>query len=754
MNVYPHHPLPAETKHSSWVLGIGGALGLFVMGWYFQDIGRAFPFVARIFDTGALPDVPFKQALSVWGGFASMLGTVLLVVLVTLYWGNKVRGWLGLSLEDGWVRLAFDFGLGILFLDSLWLGTGLVRLWFYPIWQGLGILLIIPVLWDGAVWLMHRPKFSMTSFLPGDLAYLFLLIIGALFWLFSVAQGLSPETFYDSMVYHLAVPQYWLLEHGLRDFPTNFFSNYPYNGELYFLNGFVLQGTESAKILHTVCFGVCALLAGGWARETAGEKAGWLAMGLTLTLPLFAVNTWATQVEGIMALAMVLFVYALFHASRSGQIAWLFKAGLFAGLSLSIKYTAGIGILCALLLVALQKPSLLGRSHWKAWAAFTLALCFLLGPWLLKTLSYTGNPIFPYAMSIFPGRHLTDASYQRLLTEQHAWAAQDLWSWLKLPWTLTMAHPDSYNFCGPVALALVPLLLLFRPKHPALRFLAWLVPLLFLAGLSVTHILKFMVPGFVFLFILAGAFLSGTDRPWWGRGTALAAGLAAALCFCNLAAISHYYYDCAGLWAGKQTKEAYLTGEGKITPYYPMAKWIMVHVPKLSRLLIVGDARGLYYGNPFLTNSVFDEQVLAKFAREEKDGAGIHRRVRQLGVDEIAVNGLEGIRVSSDYGHYDLTAEQWKILDDFFQDWTTLIYSQNLQAVYQVRDTEKTQPEILDLPLLFSRPASSFILDMQKRRWKEAGDAMDQVLALYPFSSFWKKQGAEYKKAAKEVLND
>ncbi len=36
------------------------------------------------------------------------------------------------------------------------------------------------------------------------------------------------------------------------------------------------------------------------------------------------------------------------------------------------------------------------------------------------------------------------------------------------------------------------------------------------AGFAVTHILRFVLPDFVLLFILLGAVLAGGDKPEWG----------------------------------------------------------------------------------------------------------------------------------------------------------------------------------------------------------------------------------------------
>ena len=119
-----------------------------------------------------------------------------------------------------------------------------------------------------------------------------------------------------------------------------------------------------------------------------------------------------------------------------------------------------------------------------------------------------------------------------------------------------------------------------------------------------------------------------------------------------------------------------------------------------------------------------------------------------MGVDYLVVNGLEGIRVSKDYDHYDLTTAQWKNLDEFIQRGTQLIYSQNLQAVYGIlaQLKEKPKEESADLVMFFAPPASQYLVDVEKRDLKSAESNLNQTLQLYPFSVFWKKQKNDFEK--------
>lgn len=745
------------SENRAGVVGLGIVIfwaGFVLFKYFFyptHPLGSVLPFFGEIFNTSSFPLASSDQFWETQVVSLKILFFTLMVSIVTWSLGWRIRLWLNIALADSWIRFAIDFGLGICALNFFWIGTGFERIWFKPVWVVVGTGLFLLSLWDFWTVLRMSSGKGFKVLFPKEFSYFFLLLIGLFYLGFSFLQNLAPETFYDSMVYHLAVPQYWLLNHGLRDFPTNFFSNYPFGGEAFFLNGLVFQGTEAAKMLHAVSFGVCALLAGGWAREITGEKAGWLTLGLALTLPLFAVNTWTSEVEGILSLAVVLFLYSFYRfAQEPGKARWGYLAGLFLGLALSIKYTAVLPAGIGFLVLVLQKSQAFRKEKWGGWGAIVLGVLLLLGPWLLKNLAYTGNPFFPYLMEHFAGRHLPLGGYEKLLEEQHARVTTTWTDWLLLPWTLSMANPDSYNFCGPLALALAPFLFLFRLRHPALRFLALVVPLFLVAGFGFTHILRFVLPDFVLLYILLGGILAGGDKPLWGRVAAWGGGVTAILCFAFLAAISHYYYNAAGIWSGRQTREAYLSGPGKITPYYGLAQWTSTHLPSDARLLVVGDARGLYYDRPFLTNTVFDDQALAKFAKEEKDTEGIRRRLREMGVDALVVNGDEGIRVSAGYHHYDLTEEEWKRLDDFIQRGTEKMNYGIFKDVYRLLPSlNKNSPsdETFDVMLFFSEPASRFVLDSQRQKWLEAEKDLNEALELYPFSKTWIKQKQDFNKA-------
>ncbi len=253
----------AESRAGLWALGSACLWASAALIYYFGSIGPAFHYLPAAFNTNPFPPFEISKALAIWGESGLILAVSFLILAVALVWGRRVRLFFAITLPNSWLRWGTDFGLGMIFLDLLWLGTGLTRLWVGPFLRSTGILLGLEAAWTVGRLLKDKSKEPAGPLFPKEPGLRVFVLGGALYFLFSAAHGLVPEGFYDSMVYHLAVPHFWLLNHGICDFPTNFFSNYPYGGEIFYLNGFFFQGTESAKMLHVIGFGFCAIFAGG-----------------------------------------------------------------------------------------------------------------------------------------------------------------------------------------------------------------------------------------------------------------------------------------------------------------------------------------------------------------------------------------------------------------------------------------------------------------------------------------------------------
>lgn len=718
---------------------------LFVFARYFPPFLHPWGSLTAVFNAPLPSAVEFSQKIRVWGNCFAAAATGIWCVGVLWSCGQRLRKWIFLPVENGSLGFCMDLGLGFFFLNTLWMGLGLVRLWWEPLW--LAGALILSVLTVKSLLSLFHGKGKL-RFPQGQNPGLFygLLGIGLIYFGFLFLHGLLPETFYDSLNYFLGMPHFWLFQHGITDYPTHLLSGYFHGGSLFYLYAFLLGGTEGAKILSVFVLGFNALFAFGWAREKAGFLAGTVAAVAVTTFPLIYLNAWAVRVDGLSTFIALLFFFCLEKACVAKPLKrhdlWIAAAALFAGLALSIKPTAIVGILAALAAVLWQGWAGLFKRKF-VWIAFPAFVLFETGPWLLKNAVFTGNPFFPYAISWMGGRSFPAAGYARLLGENRQFLPMDhgIGSLLTLPWRLTMPQAGDGQWIGPLFLAFLPALFFLGKKDSSVKFFTKIAVFSFVFGLTLSHMLRFVMPAFVLSLILFSVvFFTQKGKTWktlW-TGSVLACAI---LFFGNYLDLSATYYGGSGVWKGLETREEYLD-QKLLNSYEPLVTWTGENLPKDARLLIVGDSRGVYYERPYFSQSAFDEPLFAHAAREAKDPEGILRQLRQLGITHVVFNVPEGLRVSKEYHQYELRPEEWKKLDDYFQSGLKPVYWKNFQGVFEVEPrtaTAKGGPSF-DPFSIFAPQAHDFFEDLQAKNFPKAGKELAELTVLFPRDPFWRHQ--------------
>lgn len=671
---------------------------------------------------------------------ATIVITCLWLLSLMFWTGKKCLRFFGGVETDPVLTFCLEAGLGIFLWNLFWVGAGFTRLWFEPVWWGAAVLLTLAAVPDllGAVRGLEGPKIHPPAWFVG----LTVLYAGMALW-----NAMVPETFYDSLNYFLGVPQFWLFRHGIVDDPLQLLSGYFYGGSMYFMGGWTFARTEGASLFSVAAWGLCGVLAYGWTREMAGRKAAFIASAAVLTLPLLFLNAWAARVDGLFAFVSLLFVYALTRLLRDPSPAqrrrWILLAAVFSGLAVAIKPTALVVIAASLAVLALRRD----KGWRERWIPLFLWSCLLgllsAGPWLLKNWVFAGNPFFPYAFSWMGGRSIWAHGYVRLLKENQQFLAMDqgLRSWITLPWRLVMPGEGDRQIIGPLTLAFLPGLFIFKLKDTQ-RFLLWLVLACFVLGLTLSHMLRFSMPAFILSLILISTVLSADEAPaYWNRSWKVAVWAFALFFTGAYAVISAQYYQGWGRWTGQESREAYLE---RMIPnsYEAVNLWIDQNLPAQARLLVVGDARGLYYRRDFLANTVFNEPFLARAARQEKDAAGILRLLKEQGIDAIVVNGPEGLRLSEDYGQYDLDKGRWAELNGLAAQGLRLVYWKNFQAVYLVKDrlTAEKQQTPPDLFSFLSPRAYDFFQALHVGDKVKARQALAALIDLFPGEPYWREQ--------------
>jgi hypothetical protein len=338
------------------------------------------------------------------------------------------------------------------------------------------------------------------------------LAIAAAFLLAHLPSALYPVLEHDDDVYHLALPQHYLVSHALDAPVFSLYGTMPHLIELLYVVPFSLGDFLAPKVFAlSVSFWTLAGL-GAFALPRLGR----LGVGVGALLYVSGQNVewhlgraYNEPIVGFFLLGGALAFLAWWETRRAGYLA---VAGIACGAACSSKYTAWL--FAAAVLASAAAGILRLESSWprrlRALALLALPCAALVLPWLIKNLVTTGNPVYPNLYGIFGGE---DWSEIQVL---HHWRSlnvnggpqKDLVSYLMVPLRLVtdnqrflsatfsgslmalflvgLLRPASWRKAGAHVQAMAILTLLaWTFTIQAGRYLVALVPLISLAALFV-----------------------------------------------------------------------------------------------------------------------------------------------------------------------------------------------------------------------------------------------------------------------------
>jgi hypothetical protein len=436
--------------------------------------------------------------------------------------------------------------------------------------------------------------------------------------------SMTPDPDFDVRSYHFEGPKEYYQNGRITFLSHNVYTNFPFLTEMFALLGMVLHGdwywgavAGKSAIFAFVPLTALGLYAAG--RRWFSPAAGLLAAVVYVTTP------WIDRVT-IYALAeggLTFFLFATLFAAmmsverlRAGLSAqpWIFITGLLAGSGMGCKYTglmqvvipAAVGLAVAAWFWGERhsraEPVANGVRFWTgnlrslvvALAVFALGVAVTTGPWLLKNLYLTGNPVYPLAYTIFGGRDWSPALNAKFVPA-HSPKDHRL-SDLGTKVIDVMANND---WSSSLLFGLAPLALL-APRGRRISLAVWvLAAYLIVTYWAFTHrIDRFWMP-----LIPVVALLAGVGATWSSlRSWVLAGGsfIALAVWF-NLGIVAGTSY-CGYNALLSDRQAARRTAEG----VHPFMAYLNSALPKGSKVLCVGDQEVFDARFPVIYNTVFN----------------------------------------------------------------------------------------------------------------------------------------------------
>lgn len=667
------------------------------------------------FDLMDLIDPPVEPNAPAWGWLYLGQRIPLMAVAVGVWLAGWALGRLELrllrvdSLLDRTERAFFAICLGLATISLLMLGLGVVgQLSRWP------LLLILLAASGAEAWLSlkDRPREVSLSATAenrrsdsrraedanaaeqsaGNWLPCVVLVAVAPFVFCLLLGAMSPQTDFDVIEYHLGGPKEWFQQGRIARLPHNVYTNFPFLTEMLLLSGMVLYGDWQMGALagQAIIAGFAPLIALGLyatGRRWFSANAGSLAALVWLTTP------WAYRISIIAYAEGGLACYMFASLAVGLRLLW-FKseespateqgapqpnstdapaglpllAGVLAGSAMACKYT---GLISAVLPVAVlvawsawREPNQRGKQLLRGLALFFVGVGLSIGPWLLKNIVETGNPVYPLAWSIFGGIDrdaAMTAQWQHGHSSHYQHPLGQLWD-LPVKLTDVMANNDWHSNLM-FALAPIALLAIWRRRvwcvwaYIGWQFLSWF--------LFTHHIDRFYVPMFPVVALLAGA-----GAAWLVRYRV------PAVC-CGLVIVGSILFNAevmqiqriTGFNAGRMDLKA--AEEMVISP---SQRWLNEELaagrlPDDFKVLCVGEAALFHARFPYAYNTVFDRSLFERWFAERTESGSfqlrptdqIRQTLRERGITHVLVNWAEILRYREpgSYGYTDFAHPDW-----------------------------------------------------------------------------------------------
>ena len=518
------------------------------------------------------------------------------------------------------------------------------------------------------------------------------LLIAAPFAITLLFGAMSPPQDFDVREYHLAGPKEFFLLGRVEFLPHNCYTSFPFLSEMLSLLGMVvygswLDGALVGKVVLMAFAPLTSLAVYCVTHRSFGPAAARLAALIHFTTPWVYRISIIAYAEGAISFYLICTVLAglqVVQSRRNGgrSVGDVLLLGFMAGSAMAAKYPgllsvvlpAAVAIFCA---ERSREHSAIARGrdttdsaafdarhdgeaaviparegHFRAVAiavlVYGLGVSVAIGPWLLKNLVETGNPVYPLAWSVFGGEDW-DAALDAKWRAGHRPPGHQLED-LGKEFLNVVART---NWHSPLLFGLAPLGLLWW-RHSRVAVLLWVyVVYLFLFWWTLTNrIDRFWVPMIPVVAVLAGAGAEWNHSRIWryGRNVLCAVALLFNLAVFHAPVISGYNARLTELSAARELVAS--SGVGRLNRI----------LPEGSRVLSVGDAELYEAEFDVIYNTVFDHSIFEEWfgvsdgstpsaAKPLRPAAEILRRLADEGVTHVYVYWSEILRYRDRYSY-------------------------------------------------------------------------------------------------------
>jgi hypothetical protein len=443
---------------------------------------------------------------------------------------------------------------------------------------------------------------------------------------FPLFYAALPPSFYDSLVYHLGIPNLYLQSGGFVATPQLVFANTFIYYEIALIPG-VFLGEVVPRLFHFLLGAIFILAVADEAVENWGVKGRLKLLLAILSLPmtLFLLVTCKNDLPG----AFFIFLAIKHYRRQNAKL-----SAVFWGFAVGIKYFNLLPLAFFLLLTIRPWK----RADLKKLAVTALIVLLAVSPLMLKNYHFSGNPFFPFLQKIFPAPYWDGARQSQLQAEvgRIVHAPGDF---IKLPYNLSFFAYGYGGLVGPFFLIFLPFLLL-RPVAQK-KWLLW-AALVLASAPFFTGSLRFIYAVFVLLAVFAVQAYEAAG----GRTLKTIFYLLIVVNFVMGFALLEKFYLAHYMLSGKLNSQQY---KEYFFPAYPVFAYVNANAPPGARILLAGEARSYYLKRPYQVSSAMDYCILKKYLGQSLTSGDFVMAMQKEGFSYLVVNFSELRRLQENY---------------------------------------------------------------------------------------------------------
>lgn len=471
------------------------------------------------------------------------------------------------------------------------------------------------------------------------------------FVLIMLLASMLPTIDFDCIEYHLQGPKEYWQSGRISYLRHNIYTNMPFGVEMLHTSAMSLAADwKTGALAGQLLIGLHPLLAAGFiqifCRRCNVPAAGWWGAVFYLSTPWTYRLASIPYVEGPLCAAMAAWLFMVMMAWNERRFFWWIGVGVVSGWAMSCKYTAILPVVVPGAFLVVMAMARLKSAV--PLAGVVVGGTMIFGPWLVKNVIDTGNPVYPLAWNLFGGIDW-DAGMNAKWAAAHGRKSIVI-NQLMVSLIDVMGRSD---WQSPLFMAFLPLAFMGRPEYRKTQYYLGLVAFwVFISWWLFTHRLdRFWLPIQPILAILAGM---GAEALNETKASVLWRRLFVFLCL-----VSNWIY-CSSALAGLNEWTKPLATLWKSVPnrLYPASVLVDGSLKSTDRALLVGQAAVFYWEHPIRYNTVFNREGIEILAKG-KAPVEVHKALKENGITHVFVDWSEirRYRQPGNYGFTDFVTE-------------------------------------------------------------------------------------------------